>query len=102
MEPLLVEIGAEEITAGYIQPALDAFSSLLVEQLDRARIGHGEVRTYGTPRRLAVMVDAVAPRQESLSTEAVGPPAARRPTTCSTSATGCCGARSSTRAARGW
>ncbi|MCG6895322.1 MAG: glycine--tRNA ligase subunit beta [Desulfobacteraceae bacterium] len=75
MDTLLVEIGSEEIPAGYIQPALQAFSENLLQQLDKARIEHGRTRTYGTPRRLAVAVEAVAPRQKSLSAEVVGPPA---------------------------
>lgn len=74
MNRLLVEIGTEEIPAGYIQPALKAFASLLALKLDDARIGHGDVRTFGTPRRLAVMVADVADRQLALSTEIMGPP----------------------------
>src|SRR5512136_291100 len=74
MKTLLLEIGTEEIPAGYIEPALAALTSTLVQKLDEARIEHGRVQTYGTPRRLAVMVEAVAPRQKSLTSEIVGPP----------------------------
>jgi glycyl-tRNA synthetase beta chain len=74
MERLLVEIGAEEIPAGYIQPALDALSSNLMKRLDSARIDHGTAKTYGTPRRLAVEVFDVAPKQKSVTTEMIGPP----------------------------
>ena len=74
MERLLVEIGAEEIPAGYIQPALDALSANLVKKLDGARIDHGAAKTYGTPRRLAVEVFDVAPKQKSVTTELIGPP----------------------------
>ncbi|HPA15996.1 MAG TPA: glycine--tRNA ligase subunit beta [Desulfobacterales bacterium] len=74
MDSLLVEIGTEEIPAGYIQPALNAFSSLLTQRLREARIEHGEARVYGTPRRLAVEVEQVAKRQESLTEEVIGPP----------------------------
>ena len=41
MDTLLIEIGAEEIPAGYIQPALDALAQNLLKRLDGARIGHG-------------------------------------------------------------
>jgi glycyl-tRNA synthetase beta chain len=71
---LLIEIGAEEIPAGYIQPALNALAAALVGRLDAARIDHGEARTYGTPRRLAVEVADVAAKQKSLTTEMTGPP----------------------------
>ena len=74
MKPLLLEIGAEEIPAGYIQPALDAMARTLLQRLDAARIGHGAAQTCGTPRRLAVIVDAVAPKQETVTEEIMGPP----------------------------
>ncbi|MDP2647553.1 MAG: glycine--tRNA ligase subunit beta [Desulfobacterales bacterium] len=74
METLLLEIGTEEIPAGYIEPALEALSTLLVQKLDGARIAHGSCRTYGTPRRLAVEVSQVSQRQPPLTTQILGPP----------------------------
>ena len=74
MDTLLLEIGAEEIPAGYIQPALDAMAGNLLKRLDAARITHGEARTCGTPRRLVVMVDRVAPKQETVTEDIMGPP----------------------------
>ena len=47
MEKLLLEIGAEEIPAGYIVPALQALQTLLADKLAAARIDHGATRTYG-------------------------------------------------------
>ena len=41
METLLLEIGTEEIPAGYIEPALDALSSTLLKKMTDARIEHG-------------------------------------------------------------
>ncbi len=75
MNRLLVEIGTEEIPAGYIQPALESFASILAKKMKESRIAHGEMHIYGTPRRLAVIVDAVADKQEPLSVEMMGPPA---------------------------
>jgi glycyl-tRNA synthetase beta chain len=74
MKTLLLEIGTEEIPAGYIEPALTSLACALAQKLDEARIAHGAVRTFGTPRRLAVMVGEVALRQKSLTREIVGPP----------------------------
>lgn len=74
MDSILLEIGSEEIPAGYIQPALDAMASTMREKLKAARVAHGAITTYGTPRRLAVIVVDVAPKQASLSTEMLGPP----------------------------
>ena len=74
MKTLLLEIGTEEIPAGYIAPALAALASRLTQKLDEARIEHGQVRTLGTPRRLAVIVEELVPRQKSMTSEIVGPP----------------------------
>ncbi len=74
MESLLLEIGTEEIPAGYIEPALKAMSSMLLQKMKEARIEHGGARTFGTPRRLAVEVENVAVKQKSLTTEVMGPP----------------------------
>ena len=74
MDNLLLEIGAEEIPAGYIEPALKALSSTLLQKMSQARIGYGDLKIYGTPRRLAVKVENVAARQTSIKTEITGPP----------------------------
>jgi glycyl-tRNA synthetase beta chain len=75
MEKLLLEIGTEEIPAGYIDPALAAMAEGLDQQMRAARIAYGKMNLYGTPRRLAIMVDGVAAKQEALTEELVGPPA---------------------------
>lgn len=75
MSNLLLEIGTEEIPAGYITPALNALSSSLLQKLTDARIDHGSAEVYATPRRLAVKVENVADRQKSVQSEIIGPPA---------------------------
>ncbi len=75
MDTLLLEIGTEEIPAGYILPALEALSANLSKKLTEARIEHGRLQIYGTPRRLAVKVENVAPKQPSVKSEVIGPPA---------------------------
>ena len=74
MNNLLLEIGTEEIPASYIEPALNALSSLLLQKLTEARIEHGDARTFGTPRRLTVEIADVAKRQKPLAIEVIGPP----------------------------
>jgi len=74
MKTLLLEIGTEEIPAGYISPALTALADKLTTRLDQERIKHGKAKTLGTPRRLAVMVDKVADRQTTLTETLMGPP----------------------------
>jgi glycyl-tRNA synthetase beta chain len=74
MDRLLLEIGTEEIPAGYIQPALNALAEKLAARLSDARIEHGPVKTYGTPRRLVVEVEKVAGRQRAVEEKILGPP----------------------------
>jgi glycyl-tRNA synthetase beta chain len=74
METLLLEIGTEEIPAGYIEPALNVISSILLQKMTDARIDHGNARVFATPRRLAVEVKKVAAKQKPLISEVVGPP----------------------------
>jgi glycyl-tRNA synthetase beta chain len=75
MSTLLLEIGTEEIPAGYIEPALEALGANLSKRLTDARIDHGECQLLGTPRRLAILLEDVAAKQTSVSTEVIGPPA---------------------------
>jgi len=75
MSNLLLEIGTEEIPAGYIAPALEALSTTLLQKLADARIDHGHADLYATPRRLAIKVAEVADKQKSMRSEVIGPPA---------------------------
>ena len=70
---LLLELHAEELPASFISPALDELSRMITEGLAGARLKHGEVRVFGTPRRLAVLVKEVADTGEDVTKEALGP-----------------------------
>lgn len=74
--PLLLEIGVEELPSSFVDAALAALPRLVEEKLDQLRLAHGAVRAFGTPRRLAVLVDDLAPAQGDLDEEVVGPPEA--------------------------
>jgi glycyl-tRNA synthetase beta chain len=74
MPELFLEIGTEEIPAGFARQALADLARLLAEELDRLRLAHGPVRTLGTPRRLAAVAENVAERQEDRIQEIQGPP----------------------------
>ena len=69
---LLLEIGTEEIPAHAMPGILDQLKTLATKALDEARIKFGNIRTLGTPRRLALLVDDVAARQTDVSTEKRG------------------------------
>jgi glycyl-tRNA synthetase beta chain len=71
---LLFEIGTEELPASFVLPALQEMRDLFARKAEQARLAHGEVRIFGTPRRLALWVEGVAESQEDLSSEVVGPP----------------------------
>ncbi len=73
---LLFEIGVEEIPAPAVLPALGQLERMLVKALDEARLAHGEARTCGTPRRLAIIIRDVVLRQPDVEQEVKGPPAA--------------------------
>ena len=74
MKTLLLEIGTEEIPAGYIEPALETLTSTLLQKMTNARIDHGSAKIFATPRRLAVEVKKVAVKQKSMTSEILGPP----------------------------
>jgi len=74
MKTLLIEIGCEEIPAGYILPALTAFKDNILQALTKARIDHGEAKILGTPKRLTLMVTDVAKAQNSKTSTLSGPP----------------------------
>ena len=73
MADLLFEIGTEEIPAGFMPLALRQLEGDLAKALDDARLGHGEVKALGTPRRIAVFARDVAAKQEDARTQALGP-----------------------------
>ena len=74
MNTLLIEIGCEEIPAGYIIPALEAFRDNVVQTLDKARVTHGSAKIMGTPRRLVLTMENVADMQELKTSTIMGPP----------------------------
>lgn len=74
MNRLLLEIGTEEIPAGYIEPALNALADTMQRRLEASRLEHEDIRTFGTPRRLVICVDQVADRQRPVTETVLGPP----------------------------
>ena len=72
---LLVEIGTEELPAGYISPAVDQLNRSAREVFEQARIGFEAVESYGTPRRLILRVTGLAEKQEDRVEEQQGPAA---------------------------
>ncbi len=72
-QDLIVEIGTEEIPAGFLMPALAQLKTETDKLLGQERISYGSVITQGTPRRMVLMVDGVAASQEDAQQERTGP-----------------------------
>ena len=70
---LLLEIGLEEMPAQFMPPALVQLQELASKGLAEARLEHGAINTYGTPRRIALLVQGLATEQEDLAVRARGP-----------------------------
>ena len=70
----LVEIGTEELPPKALRSLMDAFGQLLVSGIDDARLTRADVQTFASPRRLAVLVHALADQQEDRKVEQKGPP----------------------------
>ena len=78
---LVFEIGCEELPAGFLKPALEWMAAEMNRALDDARLnGEGEgqranISEYATPRRLALVVTAIAERAPDVKKTVQGPPA---------------------------
>lgn len=73
-DDFLVEIGTEELPPKALRPLMEAFGENLKTAIDDARLAHGDVRTYASPRRLTVLVEKLALQQEDREVEQKGPP----------------------------
>ena len=70
----LVEIGTEELPPKALRLLEEAFAGDLTSGLAQAGLKHGELRSFATPRRLAVIVRRLAARQPDQKIERRGPP----------------------------
>jgi len=73
-DDFLVEIGTEELPPKALRSLMDAFAAALEAALDEAPLAHGAVHAYASPRRLAVLVEALEAGQEDRETVQKGPP----------------------------
>ncbi len=73
MKELLLEIGAEEIPAGFVPQALTDLENLAQKELGANRIDFNGIKTFGTPRRLVLVIEAVSEKQRDEETQKIGP-----------------------------
>jgi glycyl-tRNA synthetase len=71
----VLEIGTEELPAQDLTGAIEQLTAAVPALLDGLRLDHGLVQVAGTPRRLVVYVESMAPRQRDEEQAVKGPPA---------------------------
>lgn len=72
-QELLLEIGAEELPAKALKNMVTALGRELSARLNSRGLEHGEIQTFATPRRLAVLVADVPVAQADREVERRGP-----------------------------
>ncbi len=70
---LLLEIGVEELPYQFIAPALSSLEAQANFSFGFHRLSCASIKTYGTPRRLVLVVERLAIHQEAFTNEAMGP-----------------------------
>ena len=72
-QELLLEIGTEEIPAGFLPKAMADMANLIRTELENAQLAFGAIRTQSTPRRLLLVVEGIEEHQPTLRSEVMGP-----------------------------
>ena len=70
---LFLEIGTEEIPAGFLPKAMADMEAIMRKELGNARVEFIDIRTLATPRRLALCVTGLPALQPDAETTAMGP-----------------------------
>lgn len=70
---VLFEIGAEEIPAHYMPGILAQLKTLAETKLDEHHLGYGSLRTLGTPRRIALLINDVEDSSADIHERHKGP-----------------------------
>lgn len=73
MKELLLEIGTEEIPAGFVPQAMADLEDLTRKELETQRIDCEGMKTLGTPRRLVLVIHALSERQKDVELKKIGP-----------------------------
>lgn len=73
-DDFLIEIGTEELPPKALRSLMESLGANLEAGIDDARLTHGKVHSFASPRRLAIIVDQLAHSQEEQKVEQKGPP----------------------------
>src|SRR5882724_2531701 len=71
---LILEIGTEEIPAGFLEEAIKTLSSIAEREFKDNLLSYKDINTLGTPRRLVLRVTGLSDKQSDKIEEIVGPP----------------------------
>jgi glycyl-tRNA synthetase len=74
-ETLLLEIGSEELPSHDVTTTIAHLKEAVPKLLANLRLSHGDIKVLATPRRQAILVENLAPRQDDLEEIVRGPSA---------------------------
>ncbi|MEQ9621761.1 glycine--tRNA ligase subunit beta [Coleofasciculus chthonoplastes] len=74
MPTFLLEVGTEELPANFVESAIQQWQSRLSKSLDEQLLTPDSIQVYGTPRRLAVLIQGLPRQQPDREEEVKGPP----------------------------
>ena len=75
MPAFLLEVGTEELPAGFLSDAIVQWRSHIPHSLETHNLPNTVIEVYGTPRRLAVLITGLPSQQADREEEIKGPPA---------------------------
>jgi len=76
MPSFLLEVGTEELPASFVGSAIQQWQTLIPKSLSEQYLTSEAIHVYGTPRRLAVLIEGLPAQQADRIEEIKGPPAA--------------------------
>ncbi len=71
---LILEIGTEEIPAGFLGEAINNLCSIAEREFEDNLLTYKNISTFGTPRRLTLRVSGLSDKQSDKIVEIAGPP----------------------------
>jgi glycyl-tRNA synthetase beta chain len=69
----IFELGCEELPSGAVWPLAKELTNLVLAALNKAQLNYGEVKTFATPRRLALIINDLQAEQQSQTVMRRGP-----------------------------
>src|SRR3972149_8721404 len=74
LKELILEIGTEEIPAGFLGEAIKSLGSIAEREFEDNLLTCKNINTFGPPRRLTLLVSGLSDKQSDKIVEIVGPP----------------------------